>query len=87
LDSIARAIFATGLTMMFGVLYVSLVFGGHKDTVAQLLESGAHRVAALFAAGALAISGPMAVVIVQGIAWWMGHPSKDRSKGAWLEEL
>ena len=87
LDSVAWAIFATGLVMIFADVYASLVFGGYGDTVAQLLQRGAIRVAVLFAAGAFAISGPMAIVIVQGISWRASHPSKNWAKGAGLEEL
>ena len=37
-DRIAWVIFAAGVAAMFGVLYVSLAFGGYGDTIADLRD-------------------------------------------------
>jgi len=81
-DRIAWVIFASGVAVMFWVLYVWLVSGGYEDTVAHLLDRARLRTAMFFAAAALAISGPVAAAIGQWIArraWRLWRKSQRSS--------
>jgi hypothetical protein len=86
-DRIAWAILASGVAMMFGVLYVSFVFGGYGDTVGQMMDRARLRTAVFLAAAAFAISGPLVATIGTWIAGHACAPLDKKSKVSGLEDL
>jgi hypothetical protein len=79
-DRIAWVIFAAGVAAMFGVLYVSLAFGGYGDTIDDLRDRAHLRTFIFFGAAALAISGPLTAAIGQLMARWAWRLSTQNKK-------
>ncbi len=86
-DRGAWTVFAFGIAAMFVVFWVSLVFEGYGDTVADILHRARLRAAMLFAAAALAISGPLFATISQRNNCRTSRHSEKKSKFVGLEEL
>ena len=85
-DRVAWAVYAFGLIAMFGVLWTSVVFEGSGDIRVQL-ERGRLLGKLLFAAGAFAVSGPVAVAIVQLIIGRVACLTERKAKVAGFEDL
>jgi hypothetical protein len=79
-DRIAWIIFAAGVAAMFGVLYVSLAFGGYEDTFADWLDRARLRTSIFFGMAAMAISGPLMATIGHLIACRAWRPSAQNKK-------
>jgi hypothetical protein len=85
-DRVAWAVYAFGLIAMFGVLWASVAFEGSGDIRVQL-ERGRLLGKLLFAAGACAVSGPVAVAIVQLIIGRVACLTEKKPKLAGYEDL
>ena len=85
-DRVAWAVYAFGLIAMFGVLWTSVVFEGSGDIRVQL-ERGRLLGKLLFAAGAFAISGPVAVAILQLIIGRLACLTEKKPNVGGFEDL
>jgi hypothetical protein len=85
-DRVAWAVYAFGLIAMFGVFWTSVVFEGSGDIPVQL-ERGRLLGTLLFAAGAFAVSGPVAVAIVQFSIGRVACRTVKKPKVARFEDL
>jgi hypothetical protein len=85
-DRVAWAVYAVGLIAMFGVLWASVVFEASGDIRVQL-ERGRLLGKLLFAAGAIAVSGPVAVAIIQLTIGRVAWLTEKKPKVAGFEDL
>ena len=85
-DRVAWAVYAVGLIAMFCVFWASVVFDGFGDIPEQQAR-GRRLAMLLFAAGAFALSGPLAVAIAQLIIGRVLSRTEKKPKVAGLEDL
>jgi len=86
-DGVGWTIFAIGVIAIFAVYFYSLAFAGHGDSVAELLYRAGVRSVILFAAGGLAIAGPLTVTIGQLIIARSKRPRGKKPEAIGFGEL
>lgn len=85
-DRVGWAVYAIGLLAMVGVFWASVVLEGRGD-ISEQVERGWFLGKLLFAAGAFALSGPVAVTITQSITGRVVCPAGKKHKFAGFADL